>query len=744
MKRFLVPTLYICLMLIVFAPSLQAQSSCDPQSRVHVPIGIPNTLDALKTFVDGDGSFSPGFATYGIYFWLYDTDARKLLTPSSQGALLSQSFRAPGVLIPRVRMEASGWQLQTDICEFRAGATDSSGLVVATEVQVRNAGSQKRKVTLFAAIRPLGPAGGRINGASLGLQGRAIVLDGKPALIAGRKPTGAFVSSRDDVCQRLAAGGQVVPPAESGVSSDSGDCSAFMRFDMNLGGGKTEAFSFLAPVLPGRHAVRHQWDGKDPWAQLDDAVPGGSDGILQPDPSLESFGTLDVAKETDRLFTEATAYWNDFTGRMTAVLPDSRWTECLAAITGHLGLCLNEGAPDVAVVNYNVFNRDGAYTANVLQKSGHADLAAQVIDYFLKRPFNGRIYPEADNPGQILWLMGNHWLFTRDQEWLKKVYPSAKQLARMIQYYRTSPGPHFVAMDSLEYGEMLEPERRQELKPGRCDGEHPEYTEAFDIAGLRGAALLASASKKAEEYTEWVRISETLMGKYDTRFGRDLTKGYGRYSVLWPCRLYPFHYGKGSEQFRKIGPQKPESWRYFPLATAHQGLLAGVRESAHQTIEDYLNLDQMKGWYLLDEGGKSGAGGWRHARTNWDSSVAMPHGWAAAEMWLLLRDSLVFEESNRLILFAGIPAAWFKSPAGLSLTGFPTSFGTLSVSYQVEQGKVTVKLTGDAAPSSGIVIRLPQELKTTLVGKGEKGAEKIGSDIVFREGKKEIQFQIEG
>ncbi len=740
MKAFWILILTGLIAAVLAGPSYA--QSCDPQSKIHVPIGIPNSLDTVKTFVDADGSFSPGFATYGVYFWLYDPQSNALLTPSSPGATMTRGFRAPGVMIPRTRLDSGGWNLASDICEFRFAEAES-GLVVAAEVQVRNSGTQKRKVSLIAAVRPLGPAGGPIRSASVGLQGRVLIVDGKPALVADRKPVAAFVSSQDDICARLVGKAAATPAVTGEVSSESGACSAFMRFDLNLGGGKAESFSFLAPVLPGRRAVRHRWDGKDPWAQLDDAVPGAEDGVPQPDFPLETLAALDISKEANRIFTSATTFWTDFTGRIQAVLPDSRWSECLAAVTGHLGLCLNEGAPDVAVVNYNVFNRDGVYTGNVLQKAGHADLAAQIIDYFLKRPFNGRIYPEADNPGQILWLMGNHWQFTKDKEWLDRVYPSAKQLARMIEYYRMSTGPHFVAMDSLEYGEMLEPERRQELKPGRCDGDHPEYTEAFDVAGLRGVALLASAARKAEEYTGWVRLGERLMAKYEARFGRDLTKGYGSYCVLWPCRLFPFHYGRGSEQFRAIGPQKPESWRYFPLATAHQALLAGNRESAALTIDAHLNHDQMKGWYLFDEGGKSGAGGWRHARTNWDSSVAMPHGWAIAEMWLLLRDSLVFEESNRLVLFAGIPPAWFKAPGGLALTGFPTTFGTMSVSYKIEEGKVTVKLTGDAAPSSGIVLRMPKDMKTTLVGKGEKGAEKIGSDIVIREGKKEIQFLIE-
>ena len=62
----------------------------------------------------------------------------------------------------------------------------------------------------------------------------------------------------------------------------------------------------------------------------------------------------------------------------------------IAAIMAHAAMEMNEGAPDVAVVNYNVFNRDGVYVANIFQKSGNADLAVEAIEYFTKHPFNGR------------------------------------------------------------------------------------------------------------------------------------------------------------------------------------------------------------------------------------------------------------------------------------------------------------------------------------------------------------------
>jgi hypothetical protein len=60
---------------------LQAADPLDPAGQIHMPIGIANSLDTLKTFVEGEGCFWPGFGSYGIYFWVFDPEAGKLFAP---------------------------------------------------------------------------------------------------------------------------------------------------------------------------------------------------------------------------------------------------------------------------------------------------------------------------------------------------------------------------------------------------------------------------------------------------------------------------------------------------------------------------------------------------------------------------------------------------------------------------------------------------------------------------------------
>jgi hypothetical protein len=328
----------------------------------------------------------------------------------------------------------------------------------------------------------------------------------------------------------------------------------------------------------------------------------------------------------------------------------------------------------------------------------------------------------------VLWILGEHWKFTRDRTWLERVYPAAQKLAAMIEYYRTTPEPHWVNARSLDFGDALPPEKRQKLRPGACDGTHPEYTEAFDLAGLRAAVLLAGAMGRETDAAQWSALTQKLALAYDQRFGADLRKAeYGNYSVLWPCRLYPLEGEKARMQFGRIGVQQPTSWRYFPLARAHQGLLAGNRAAAAETLAIHLDHEQMRGWYAFDEGGPSGPGNWGKVRTDWrvernpdgsaKSAMAMPHGWAIAEMQLLLRDALAFEDDDRLVLFAGTPEEWFAKP--MRIENLPTHFGRLSVAWEPrESGGGVLSLSGMAAPPKGMVLRLPKG--DVVVAVGEK------------------------
>src|SRR6516164_6318711 len=144
------------------------------------------------------------------------------------------------------------------------------------------------------------------------------------------------------------------------------DRSGPLVYDQELEPGGSVLYEFVCPVLPGRRASRHRWVDLGQEAMVDGAPLDDKDGALQPYPGLDYYRGLDVTA----LFRQAETYWRELTGRFAISVPDLRWNDASRAILSHAALCMNEGAPDVAVINYNVFNRDGSYVANIFQKSG--------------------------------------------------------------------------------------------------------------------------------------------------------------------------------------------------------------------------------------------------------------------------------------------------------------------------------------------------------------------------------------
>jgi hypothetical protein len=705
-------------------PAEGTQSGLDPKAQIHLAIGIPDSLDTLKTFVEAEGNFSPGAGTHGVYFWLMDAQGR-ITAPTQPGVPLTYGLSGDGALIPWSRWEAAPFQVTTAICQVQETSPLGEGQVVAARAEIVNRSDRRQVISLLAVLRPLGAAGGDVRALAADVQLSALLVDGHPAIVADRRPDRAVALPLDAVDSFDWT--ETAPPAQA--QSPNGDCSGALRFDLTLAPHARETLAFVCPVLPGRPAARHRWVDLKQNAMADMAeLRPDRGGVPQPDPGTRFYRSL----QPGRLFRKASAYWTKTLAGLDLSLPDPRWPLALRAIAGHAAMCLNEGAPDVAVLNYNVFNRDGMYIANIMQKCGLSAWSEAILDYFLAHPFNGRAYPEADNPGQILWAIEQHWLLSRDVQWRDRLRPAVLQLARLVEYYRCTPGPHWVSMNSLDFGEALPAGRRQELKPGRCDGFHPEYTEAFDISGLKGAATFLRGCGDAAAAGHFEHIAAGLTSTYQQRFGQDLRRSYGSYCVLWPCRLYPLGQGPAHEQFRQIGAQTPSEWRYFALATAHQGLLAGNRQAAYATLSTHLDHPQMRHWYVFDEGGGSGSGTWRSIRTNWRHSksrpgdnlaVAMPHGWAIAELWHLMRDSLVFEEEDTLVLLAGVPPEWFRHPAGMRINALPTHFGPLTLGYSPIPGGARLTIAG-SKPPKGFRLRLPREFEA----KAATGAAQITID----------------
>jgi hypothetical protein len=76
------------------------QQLLDPVGKLHIPIGIPNSLDSLKTFVEAEGNFSPGIGSYGIYFWVFNPALGSLTSPTMEDVPCTHGLAEGRLMIP--------------------------------------------------------------------------------------------------------------------------------------------------------------------------------------------------------------------------------------------------------------------------------------------------------------------------------------------------------------------------------------------------------------------------------------------------------------------------------------------------------------------------------------------------------------------------------------------------------------------------------------------------------------------
>jgi hypothetical protein len=68
----------------------------------------------------------------------------------------------------------------------------------------------------------------------------------------------------------------------------------------------------------------------------------------------------------------------------------------------------------------------------------------------------------------------------------------------------------------------------------------------------------------------------------------------------------------------------------------------------------------------------------------------------------LLRDCLLFEDGDRLVLFGGVSPEWFRDAKGMEVVNAPTYFGDCSVRYSFDGAKDegTLEMSGSARPGA--------------------------------------------
>jgi GH15 family glucan-1,4-alpha-glucosidase len=360
----------------------------------------------------------------------------------------------------------------------------------------------------------------------------------------------------------------------------------------------------------------------------------------------------------------------------------------------------------------NFWYRDGCYIITALGAAGHADESEKSLRLIWQSGLKGMFgywgqqecgvwqapATEWDGQGQSLWALVNHYEFTRDKEWLRRVYSSIRKGAFWIKN-----GTEQTQIKAL-FGER--PIYYGLLPRGEGEGIHHGpggyyyYHDFWAALGLRQAIVAAEALGEKDD-VKWMRrtyedFCSYLMGSVETAYERVANRQFipatpydanlrkwGALSALYPCRFLEPHNPMMTSTLAYMERESREDlYHFWPGYQVGQDLVWTYMTADWATC--YLLRDELTSFYRFFNGYVSHA-----APTNvWVEIIDiksrmgvgdMPHGWAAAQYMLLHRDALVFENQKYLELCWGVQPSWLDGGSRIVVKRAPTKFGKLDL-----------------------------------------------------------------
>lgn len=349
---------------------------------------------------------------------------------------------------------------------------------------------------------------------------------------------------------------------------------------------------------------------------------------------------------------------------------------------------------------------------------------------------------EWDSNGEALWAIGR---FDRASG------PGVAFGAKMFAPYLIE-GARWIHENRSEFGLLFSGWSAEHL--GERDKPH-YWDDLWALAGLYEAARLAERNQFTEaqelwnifddvrhavaESLRWVLDQQRAMGWWETFIptgpadaGRLDSTVIGAVAYFHPCRLYMNQkLGRDIDHafrltletiwahFTTGGFRHDAAWHaygpYLTLQLAHAFLLVG----------DIDRMDRCLQWavgnaaYSTVAREHAGSGRWEVVQGAWNEQHAypissdfsenpgrwwymgdIPHGWAAAEFNMLLRDIVFFEADEdvdpHIYLAPGIPNHWLANGTTMTIKDAPTVFGSLfgfTLDHDAAERTVTITIT---------------------------------------------------
>jgi hypothetical protein len=445
--------------------------------------------------------------------------------------------------------------------------------------------------------------------------------------------------------------------------------------------------------------------------------------------------------DVDARLEECRAFWRrKIASAATIELPERRATEMLRAGLLHCDLVSYGLEPSGTVTptigHYSALGTESWPMVQFYDSMGWHDLARRCLQYFLdkQRPdgFMQNFGGYMSETGPVLWTLGEHYRYTRDDAWVRRVAPNAIRGCEYLLRWRKDNMT--AELEGKGYG----------LIAGKT-ADPNDVTRAFLLSGWSYLAFARTAemlrATDPAEAERWRLEAEALKQdirdawRYAESEGVAVPLGDGTWRIAvapWPESPGPVClYAEDGKWYTHFNATTRDS----SLSTVAFCEVFDAREEAVTSMLEWsselffvrnVRLSQpyisrhpalhlrrqevrpfLKAWY----NGFAGLAD-RDTYTFWEHyHHASPHKTEEEASFLMeTRWMLYREEGSALVLLGGVPRAWFAAGASLRVANAASYFGHLDFEARLDPASGVMRASVSCPTSRGlerVTLRLP-------------------------------------
>jgi F5/8 type C domain-containing protein len=666
-----------------------------------------------------DGALEVARGGFSIAPFVVDTNGN---ISSWADATIAHALADGYLPIPSVEWRTPRFALTTTA--FAADERGTSTLIARYVLE--NTGDEPADLTLALVAQPfqvnpavqfLNTPGGVSPIHDLSFRDARLSVDGKPRVVALAAPDGALGSPFD---AGLAV--EHLADAARGEAQRNAPRTFALHDDTGLASGALLYRVSLAPHASATFALAISLDAE-----------------VQRLPSIRRD---EIASWTRARLEKAAAAWREALNRTSIRAPaaqpivDTLRTALADILISRDGPALRPGTRSYA----RSWIRDGAMMSAGLLRLGHEDAARNYLEWYAPYQFaSGKVpccvdargsdpVPENDSHGELIYLAGEVYRYTKDRAVIESTWPHIDAAARYMDALRES-----------ERGEANRaPERRafHGLMPASISHEgysakpmHSYWDDFWALTGYDDAVTIAAALDKPDDAKRLARSRDAFrgdlyasirravadrgidylpgcaeLGDFDATSTTIALAPAGQQAAL-PQDLLHNTFERYWQQFvaRRDGTAAWKDYTPYEWRTVSTFVRLGWRERAVQAIDFFMRDRRPAEWNQWAEVvGRDP----RESRFVGD----MPHGWVASDFIRSALDLFAYERESdhALVIAAGVSANWLDGD-GVAIDNLRTPFGALSYALVRRDGRVRLDVpVGDfRVPPGGIVFVPP-------------------------------------